>query len=161
MPAIPPWAERLVLHTQDLDASGHSPAYELAYAEGIAPVTITATTAAGADVVATLPAVTLDGSMKVLLSVFAPYGQGPSSGAKSLTLVFFDGSTQLGEFTIVRQTGGSTERTPINLSRRATPSAGVHTFSWRAYVDSGSGVVGAGAGGAGNQLPLYIRMTRA
>jgi hypothetical protein len=42
-----------------------------------------------------------------------------------------------------------------------TPSSGSRTYSIRGSVSSGTGVVQAGAGGAGNYAPGYIRIEKA
>lgn len=133
--------------------------WELAYVEATAPVPVTALAAASADTVVTAPAIDVDGSTPILVHFFTPYVEVPAGGF--MRFVAYDGSTQLGEYEMAKVSGGASERGPVNLWRRAIPAAGSHAYSWRAYVGSGSGVAGAGPGGAGAFVPLFIRVALA
>jgi hypothetical protein len=44
--------------------------------------------------------------------------------------------------------------------RRLTPSAATHTYSIRAYTNTGTADMQAGAGGSGAKAPMFIRITR-
>jgi hypothetical protein len=42
-----------------------------------------------------------------------------------------------------------------------TPAAGAHTYAVKAFVSTGTLTVGAGAGGSGNLVPGWLRVTKA
>lgn len=129
------------------------PGYEFAYAEFTANVNVTATTEATANTVVTAGAVTFDGATPVVIE-FVSIDAG--RGTSNLDLWLFDGSTSLGLWDFTQAAHGF-----VSLRRRLTPSAAAHTYSVRASVDAGTGVVSAGAGGAGVSLPGYVRITKA
>jgi len=133
---------------------------EIDYAQITSPVNVTASVEASGDTVVSGNAVTYDGSTVVMITFYAP-AFSPAAGANNLSFLLFDGSSSIGYI------GGSlgsdasnVMRVPIMLSRRLTPSNASHTYSIRAIVNTGTGVVSAGAGGAGAYQPAYIRITK-
>jgi len=134
------------------------PGHEFDYVEKTSSTSVTATTEATANTVVQGAAVTYDGSTTVEIQFFSPYSQ-PASGGHNIVFVLYGDGATLGLFGI--HTGGaSVERVPVSLRRRLTPSAASHTYSVRAYVDSGTGTVSGGAGGSGSYMPAFIRIVK-
>lgn len=133
---------------------------ELDYAQITAPVTVSATSEAGATTVVTGASVTYDGSTPIYVEAWFPYIEQDNS-TNSCLLVLYDGSSSIGLFGILTATGDGNARVPSFSSRRLTPSAGAHTYSVRAWKDAGTAIVGAGAGGAAAHMPGYIRIREA
>ena len=121
---------------------------QLAYAEKLTTTSITTTTANGADV-ATTSAVTMDGSTAIIAVMWT---DGLAKGSNWVQPIFaVDG--------VVVYLGGyqtSTNTGPATTIFRYTPTAGSHTFGFRAKVDAGTGSVGANSG-----PPNSIRISRA
>ena len=137
--------------------SGH----EMDYVQITSAVAITATTEAGANTVVTGSAVTYDGSTTVMIDFFsyASYTDNVANG--ELYLYLYDGATSLGFIGVMRAETTNRANQAICAHRRLTPSAAAHTYSIRASISAaGDGQVGAGAGGAGNGVPAFIRITK-
>ncbi|MBI4034362.1 DUF2190 family protein, partial [Candidatus Saccharibacteria bacterium] len=126
---------------------------EIGYQEFTSNVTVTATTEGTANTVVTAPAYTFDGTTPYLIEFFA------QTTYNNVEFVLYDGSSSIGLFRGANP--GYAGDGPKSLSRRITPSAGSHTYSIRAFTSSGSHTVYAGAGGVGNTVPGYIRITPA
>lgn len=127
-------------------------------------VSITATTEGTAQTVVSGAGFTADGTSQYLVEFYAP-GARPTVGVgnASLVLILAEGATSLGLWGIVLDpsTAAAADfRLPLRLSRRLTPSAAAHTYTCKAYVSTGTGVVQNGAGGTGNKMPAYIMVTR-
>lgn len=135
---------------------------QLAYQEFTGSVSVTATTEATANTLVTAAAVTFDGSTKVNIEFFAPLIQPDDTTAgNAIFLVLYDGSTRIGQ--LASATSPSTASAldvTVFAARQLTPSAATKTYSVRAYVSTGTGVVSAGAGGAGAYMPGFIKITR-
>ena len=148
---------------QEIGAAGGAPGpgTEFDYVSFTSAVTPTATSEATANTVVTGSAVAYDGSTAVWVEFFSESAR-PDTGGATRTLVFslYDGSSSIG--LLGGMTAGVAADTgkPVLLRRRITPSAATHTYSIRAHVSAGTGYVGAGAGGSGNLVPGYIRITR-
>jgi hypothetical protein len=115
--------------------------------------TVTATTVAAADVVCTGHPITLDGVTQIEIS-FSTYAL--LKGTSYIHIGVYDGATQIGE--IIHSL--VTVANPGFGRMIVTPSAGVHTYSIRAYVDGGSGNVFAQAGGSGLAVPNEMLVRR-
>jgi hypothetical protein len=132
------------------------PGQELDYVEITAnPAGITATTEGTSQAVITGDDVYYDGS-RVKISFFVPGLT--SSGSLNVTFVVYRDSTVIGQVS-----GGA-----VNTSREATefevfdtPAAGAHTYEVKAFVSTGTLTVNAGAGGSGNLVPGWLRVTKA
>lgn len=131
------------------------PGYEFDYAQVTSGGNITATVEASANTIVTGGAVTYDGSTIVVIEFYA-LGIG-SAGGQTTYVLLFDGSTSLG---YIGQ--GMTALNPtMHVSRRLTPSNASHTYSIRAITTGGTGTFTAGAGGAGANMPAFIRISKA
>jgi hypothetical protein len=139
-----------------------SPGQELAYAEATALVAVTATTEATAQAVVTAPAVTFDGTTRVIVEFFSRSLNPPAAAVgATLTLCLFDGASSVGVVAGVQTPAAANMLAPAIGRRLLTPTSGAHTYSIRGYVSTGTGNVSAGPGGAGQNMPAYIRVTRA
>jgi hypothetical protein len=132
---------------------------ELAYVEITASVTVTATTAAAANLVIADSARTYDGS-PIMVEFFAPVVNTPNVAAGTVSFDFFDAATDIGQLGYLAVTSPIIQ-TSLYLRRRVVPTSGSHTFRVLAHVLSGSGTVGAGNGAAGTLPPAFLRITRA
>src|SRR5262249_52744280 len=114
-------------------------------------VSITATTAAGAQQVVAASAITFDGS-PIWVELGCTYVY-PPNATTALTITLWDASTDLGTLAGVYSVGGI----PVFARRRLVPAAGSHTYSIRAYLAA------AGTGGlqASATTPTYLRISRA
>jgi hypothetical protein len=129
--------------------------------EFTAPVTISATTEAGANTVVTGTAVSYDGSTAIVVEFFAPYLETSATSGDIIACWLYDGASSIGLLAMVRTPAASANRVPCHAHRRLTPSNASHTYSIRASRTSANGSVDAGAGGNGNHMPGFIRITRA
>ena len=121
---------------------------ELAYAQTVTDTTVTTTTANGNEV-ATTSAVTMDGSTVIIAELFCNALDNGSSWIEPLFAV--DG---VAVYIVGYQTATNTG--PATSLVRYTPTAGSHTFGFRAKVDSGTGLVAATS-----FAPAFIRISRA
>lgn len=131
--------------------------HELDYAELTSNKTITATTEAGANTVLAGASVTYDGSTPVIVEFYSELVRGDTSGTV-LYIYLYEDSASIGRLAYIDAAAG---RIPVHVARRLTPSSGAHTYTVKAAVASGSGVVSGGAGGSGNSMPGFLRITRA
>jgi hypothetical protein len=124
---------------------------------------ITATTEAAATTVITGNAVVYDGT-RVKLEFFAPeIVNVAGSGSNKVSLVFLRDATVVGQ-AVILETGSSFLN---GAAPRAecfdTPSPGSHTYSVKAFsaATSPNYTMKAGAGGSGNLVPAFLRVTAA
>lgn len=124
---------------------------------------VNATTEGGAVAVITGNAVTFDGT-RVKVEFFAPeiaYVAG--TGTNKLTVVFLRDTTVVGQ-AVVLETGSTFVGGPgVKASCFDTPAAGSHTYAVKAFsaATGPNYTVKAGAGGSGNLVPAYLRVTKA
>jgi hypothetical protein len=119
------------------------------------PAGITATTEATSQAVITGDAVYFDGS-RVKLSFFVP--KLSSSASLTATFVVYRDSTVVGQIF-----GGTVNTTSQGCEFELfdTPGAGAHTYAVKAFVSGGTLTVNVGAGGSGNLVPGWLRVTKA
>lgn len=127
---------------------------ELAYTEFGTTVSVTGTSEGAANTVVTASPITVDGGTPIILEFWC---HRLVHGTTNINLEFFRDSTGIGG--LIGSLDGGTA--PVILRRRITPAVGTYTFSVVAWVDAGTGQVQAGAGGAANNLPGFIRVTKA
>lgn len=132
------------------------PGQELDYAQITAnPAGITATTEGTSQAVISGNQVYYDGS-RVKLSFFVP--KLASSASLTVTFVVYRDST------VVGQVFGGTVNTTLQGTEFDvfdTPAVGAHTYAVKAFVSTGTLTVNAGAGGSGNLVPGWLRVTKA
>lgn len=134
---------------------------ELAYAERTSNVTINSVAEGSATTIVTAGAVTVDGSTPLIVEFFAPSIAYGGSGITSGINLWMDGVDQ-GRLFDGSVVGSVSANYPLGtVTRRITPSAGSRTFSVRGWCGATNLVVQGGTGGAGQPLPMFIRVTRA
>lgn len=112
---------------------------ELASATGVSGA-ITATTAATAQVVVTLPSVTFDGITKIMVEVEMAYAY--MNTANILEFHLWENNVDLGRISYI-QVPTQQIFLPVTMRTRPfTPSAGAKVYSVRAYVNAGSASIG-------------------
>src|SRR5262245_33328021 len=142
-------------------SQGMPASLELAYVELQSQTAVVATTEAAADVLVTAPALTFDGATKICLDTHFPTF-GEHSTSQSAHLAFFEDGVSLGK--IWHSNFGDDRQAGPDGRRYLTPSAGTHTYSVRAWKGGSGGTapaIYAGAGGAGNYLPGFLRISQA
>lgn len=137
-----------------------APANEIFYSQITANVTIAAGSTAAANIVINPGNQTYDGT-PVILEFFS--GQiAITQQSVQLILELWDGATSLGYWGQFLNPGGVTFLTAASLSRRLTPTAGLHNYNVRGWMTpAGTVTVGAGTGVSGVTQPAYLRATRA
>lgn len=138
------------------------PGAELAYNQITANGSITATTAATANLIIDGTSRAYDGS-SIMVETWAGVVTCPVTSGGATILTLWDGSTDLG--VIGEVWNGSTASNPgitIYGRRRITPTVGTHNYRLCGWTNiAGTQTVYAGAGGTGGaQSPAYIRVTR-
>jgi hypothetical protein len=132
------------------------PGQELDYAQITAnPSGITATTEGTSQTVISGNSVYFDGS-RVKVSFFVP--KLSASASLTATFVIYRDSTVIG------QVFGGTVNTTLQATECElfdTPAVGAHTYAVKAFVSGGTLTVNVGAGGSGNLVPGWIRVTKA
>lgn len=136
--------------------AGGSTGAPLAHATFTANVTISAASEVTANPVVTAPPVTCDGTNAIIIECFAPQINVGASASSFITHVLYEDGVSIGY--LGSQGLASVIETPY-LKRKITPTAGVHTYSWRAYAGASNGTIIAGVGGLGANPPGYIRIT--
>lgn len=134
----------------------------LDYAQITSNASITATSEATADVVVTGSAITYDGATEIMVEFYSPFCR-PDTAAndRELRLYLYDGSSSIGRLSLqIAGEGGGSSHVPVHVKRRLTPSAASHTYSIRASVNAGTGLVGAGTGGSTGEMPAFIRIVK-
>lgn len=142
----------------DAAAFGQIPAVPkvLSYVEKTTNTTVSATTEAAADTIVTAGAVTLDGSTQIRVSFYAPALLTGSGAATLVSFVIYQNGSSIGQASNYEiSITGQLETAPY-LSRILTPAANTYTYSIRAFRNVANATVFAGAGGAGNFIPLFV-----
>lgn len=133
---------------------------ELGYVEGNFPSnSITATTAATAQTLMGAVNVVCDGG-PIELEVFLA-GARPDLGAGNRQLyltLLIDGTRVLDQFGLIITPAAGDVYRPTTIKRRMTPTAGVHTYEVRAYVDAGTGYIESGS--TASRPRSYIKVNK-
>ena len=130
---------------------------QLAYAQLVADVAISAVAEAAPDDVLSSGAVTYDGS-RIAIEFFSPRViVGATAGSFTL-LNLWDDATDLGRLLTFSL---ANVNAPAYGVRYLTPTAGAHTYRIRGWRVNSNGTVSAGAGAPTDDLPAYIRVAQA
>lgn len=135
--------------------AGPSGGAPLDYTQFTSPVTISGTTGAPTTVV-TSGAVTLDGAQSIIVEFYSPQVN-CGSGGDFVAMVLFDGATNLGQIGTVSASNNEADGVFYKV-KIASPSAGSHTYTVKAFRSLVNGTIQAGAGGAGAFMPGCIRI---
>lgn len=132
----------------------------LDYVEFTAPVNITAVSDATANTIVTGSAIPYDGLTTVEITFSAAYiNPDPTAAGRFVIVCLFEDGSNIGRLGSATSPAAASMVVPgVAMSRRFAPAAGSHTYSIRAFVNAGTGVVNAGAGGLGAYLPGFIKI---
>lgn len=142
-------------------AYAYPPGYELDYVEFTGNVTVSAGSEGATTLVATSSSVTYDGSA-VWVEMYAAYVQ--VAAADNVVMVLWDdtASASLGKLAqFTNADGTNVMRASCYVKRKITPAAGARVLKWTAFRITNNGVIGAAAGGTGNLMPGFLRVTKA
>jgi hypothetical protein len=135
--------------------------HELAYTQSTATKLVTVGVEASADAVVIGPAVTYDGATPVIVECFAPAVVPAAVAGANVMLWLYQDGVSIGRLATVQTPAAGVFIAPVHLTRRITPTAGSHQYTFAATVNGGNGNVFAGTGGLGQYQPSFIRVTRA
>ena len=139
----------------------YPPGYEFDYVQITSPASITATTEGTANTCITGSSITYDGSTAVMVEVYTPYILPDTTSGRDITVILVDSvAGVLGNLAYFVNRASGTNYMIMSAARRLTPSAAAHVYTVKAYVSAGTGSFGGGAGGSGNQVPAFIRITK-
>ena len=136
------------------------PGHELAYAAVTSQVSTAQTAEGSATEIVSAGAVTFDGTA-VMIEFFVPYVDVQNTANAFATFFLFESTTSQGKWGIVRQQTTAEMYVPVYLKYKLTPAAGSKTYSARFTTSSGTSTVEPGAGGTGNLMNGWIRITKA
>jgi len=140
--------------------SSRSVFLELDFAERDTDFTTAATTEATAGTILTGAALTYDGATVVEVLLYAVAWRISVVNNSAVIVLFEDGSA-IGQVVQALNTVAAINVDSIVAKRRLTPTAGAHTYSWRAFViGTGTLTIEAGPGGAGLYTPTYMQIVR-
>lgn len=148
-------------HKHGMPASPGGGSSELNYVAFTSPVTISGTTEGGANTIVTSGSVAFNGSTVALIEFFCPNVETSSTTNAFIVVLLYEDSTLLGQWGVIRNMGASTMFSPMHLTLRRTPSNASHTFTVKAYTNTGTGAADAGTGGTGAYTAGYVRITTA
>jgi hypothetical protein len=154
---------------QDIEVAASGGPLILSYVEQTTSDTsVVATSAATAELFVTAASVTVDGSTRIEVEFFCPQVCTPGGANARFTALelywAFNGGAAAarGIFGLsYNDTSASRFDTPQTMKRIFTPAAGSYVFSIRAWVNAGTGQLLCGSGGAGTNLPAFIKVSTA
>jgi len=128
---------------------------ELAYVERTTALTL----GTSPTVIVTAPAITLDGSTRVLIEFFASAWNFTATSANSF-LDLWEAAMIARLAQLTNSTGAAAIVLPVYGRWYTTPTAGAHTYSARGWANTGSITLQAGAAGS-TYVPAFLRVSRA
>jgi hypothetical protein len=132
---------------------------ELDYVQGTATVSVTGTSEGAANTLLTGTSQAYE-AVPTLIEVFCPrVTTGASSGA-SVIGILMDGASVLGRIFLVITPAAAALTVPVHAAYRLTPTAATHQYIVKAWRQTADGSWTPGAGGAGTEVPAFIRITR-
>lgn len=143
------------------EKGGMPPGTELARTLISSNVSATGTTPATGATIATLPSITFDGSTEVAIDLKAPGSDTPGIVSTNLWVEVMEGSTDLGKVAEIASPANVVLVSPLTTTPLIlTPSAGAHVYKFVLWVDSGTGFVLSGAGGATTLINAIARVVK-
>jgi hypothetical protein len=134
--------------------------WELAYAELTSPLAIGPSGEATSNSVAITGPITHDGR-PILIEFFAPVIQLPPGVGSTFNVWLFQDAVSMGLLSATMSVVAGQGTVSVYGARRLAAPSGTHSYSARAACSSGSGSVIAGPGGTGNNMPAFLRVSRA
>lgn len=129
--------------------------HQISYVEMTSNVNVSTPT----DIITT-PALTFNGTEKAKVEFFSPAIVIAGTGSNgTLWLNLYEDGADIGQMAIVKNVTAAALNVPVWVVRYLTPTAASHTYKIRATQINGTHIVSAGAGGAGNLMPGFIRVS--
>lgn len=131
----------------------------LTYDQVIAGTLISATSEATSQTIVASTSFVFDGS--TVVQIEAGFPDASNLSAWTVTFVLWDdtANVSLGILGALGLAAGLSSG-PIHVSRDMVPASGARVFSIRAFRTTSNGSVNAGAGGATNKMPGYIKIRK-
>ena len=136
----------------------YPPGFEIGYDQITANVTVSATTESAGTSVIAAAAHTFDGGA-VMAQFFAPVIVTANAAGATVTVLLFEGATQIGRFGQLEASGAVID-SAFSGWLRFTPSAASHTYTVTAIQAGGNGTIICGAGGTATYMPAFLRFTK-
>lgn len=116
--------------------------------------------AGGATLVIGGNAVVYDGATRIRVEIFCPQ-LGLNAANQQVQIYLFDGGASIGTLADLYAFAAGQFNAPFMATRYLTPAAGAHTLNVYAALAFGAagGYWNCGAGGAGNMMPSYLRVS--
>ena len=131
---------------------------EVGYTAFTSPVSITATTEGTANQIVSSGAISYE-AVPHMIEFHAPNARPDNAAAnRSINFVLEDSTTVIATIGRILTPAASNNTVPVFCGYRITPTAASHTYNVRAWVNAGTGNVGAGASGTTTDGPGYIRI---
>lgn len=129
----------------------------LAYIERTTSYTTTATTLSTAtDIFSSDQTFTADGTSSYLVVFYVSY-MGNSNASGTVATVLTDGGNNgLGRFFAIQPSGANELQAGGIYQRFYTPAAGSRSLNVRAFVNAGTGTLGASDGTGTNDCPMFL-----
>ena len=144
-------------------AAVNPPGFEIGY-DPVATgnINVTGTTEGSPTTLITCAAHTFDGA-PVLAVFFTPGIRTPTSAVGFVVVGIYESGTIVDRLGSAVSTSVNTQQLwPVMMGMRFTPSAGSHSYTIAAFCSATTGtpLVASGAGGAGNNPPMWVRFTK-
>lgn len=149
-----------VASSSSAGAWANPPGFEFGYDQITVGVNVASTTEATPTTIITCGAHTFDGG-----AVMAHFFCAAVTGATASFVVvnLWEGATNLGQLAVVSGISASNQiGVPVSAHYRFTPTAASHSYLIQAFCGSTTGTpaITAGAAGAGNHVPTFVRFTK-
>jgi hypothetical protein len=132
---------------------------ELDYVQITSSVNLTATTEGTAHTCITGTSQAY-AAVPTLIEVYTPRLETGTSSGNATIILLYDGASLIGRIGLTKTVAAVGFFTPTLMQYRLTPTAATHQYIVKGIVTGGTGVFTAGAGGAGTELPAFLRITR-
>jgi hypothetical protein len=151
-----------------LDPVGQIPSYytvaspELSYVENPNNVTVSSSTAAGANVVVTASPLLLDGQ-PIWVEFYASRIDTGTTQGDDVVVSLWDNGVDQGRLWHTTCGGDFLVRMGVLVRHRITPTPGIHEYSIRAWKggNTGNGLIAGAAGGVDTVFPIHIYVYKA
>lgn len=130
--------------------------YRVDYVAYTSSTNVSQTAEGSADTIVTANGVAFDGSTIARIDFFVPRARPAASAGANLEFVLYDGASSIGLLGRIFSAAATSANVAVKLEHYLTPSNATHTYSIRAIVSTGTGVVAGGAGGSGAIMPGFI-----
>ncbi len=144
------------------NSPGYPPGYEIGYDQITSNVNVVSTTESSGTTIISAAAHLFDGGPVVAEFFGFLLPANVAAVEDFLAVSLFEGATQISRLAILDLFAASLIEAAIGGRYRFTPTAGLHTYTVTAFVNSTSGTpkVIAGSGGTAGNPPAFIRFTK-